>query len=69
MTHEAMITGASAIIALITAIIQHFRVKAMPEKIKAEIKADAVLAAAVVLADALVAAAKIKAEANALKGS
>ena len=69
MTYETIFTGATAIVALITAIVQHFRMAALPEKIKAEIKADATLAAALVLADALVAAAKIKAEANALKGS
>jgi uncharacterized membrane protein YjfL (UPF0719 family) len=63
MTYETVITGATAIVALITAIIQHYRMSALPEKIKAEIKADAVLAAAIVLADALVAAAKIKADA------
>jgi hypothetical protein len=49
---------------LATAVIQHFKIRALPEKLKAEIKADATLAAALVLADALVAAAKIKAEAK-----
>jgi hypothetical protein len=69
MTYDTLIAGVTAVVALITTIVQHFRMSAMPEKIKAEIKADATLAAALVLADALVAAAKIKAEANALKGS
>lgn len=69
MTYETIATGATAVVALITAIVQHIRMSALPEKIKAEIKADATLAAALVLADALVAAAKIKADANALKGS
>jgi hypothetical protein len=66
MTYETMITGGTALVALATAIIQHFRMSQLPDKIKAEIKADATLAAALVLADALVAAAKIKADA--LKG-
>jgi hypothetical protein len=69
MTYDTLIAGVTAVVALITTIVQHFRMSAMPEKIKAEIKADATLAAALVLADALVAAAKIKAEANALKGN
>jgi hypothetical protein len=41
-----------------------YRMKALSVKVKAEVKADATLAAALVLADALVAAAKIKAEAK-----
>jgi hypothetical protein len=69
VNYETIAALATAVIALGTAIVQHFRMSAMPEKIKAEIKADATLAAALVLADALVAAAKIKADANALKGS
>jgi uncharacterized membrane protein YjfL (UPF0719 family) len=69
MTYDTLIAGVTAVVALITTIVQHFRMSAMPEKIKAEIKADATLAAALVLADALVAAAKIKAEANALRGN
>jgi hypothetical protein len=66
MDYEVIATAATAVVALVTAIIQHFRMSALPTKIKAEIKADATLAAALVLADALVAAAKIKADA--LKG-
>jgi len=54
-------------IALATAIVQHFRVSALPSKIKAEIKAEATLAAALLLAEALVASAKIKADANVAK--
>jgi hypothetical protein len=50
-------------LALVTAIVQHFRVSAIPAKIKAEIKADATLAAATIIADALVASARLKAEA------
>jgi hypothetical protein len=42
---------------------QHYRVKSLPEKLRAEIKSDAVLAAALLMADALLAAAKIKADA------
>jgi uncharacterized membrane protein YjfL (UPF0719 family) len=69
VNYETIAALATAVVALITAIIQHFRMTALPEKIKAEIKAEATLAAALVLADALVAAAKIKADANALKGN
>ena len=63
MTSETIVALATSVIALGTAAIQHFRMSALPDKIKAEIKADATLAAALVLADALVAAAKIKADA------
>jgi hypothetical protein len=63
MTYEAIAALTTAGVALATAIMQHFRMTALPDKIKAEIKADATLAAALVLADALVAAAKIKADA------
>lgn len=59
---EAIKTGGS-IAAVGGTIYQHFRVKNLPEKLRAEIKSDAVLAAALLLADALLAAAKIKAEA------
>jgi hypothetical protein len=51
-------------LAFATAVVQHFRVSAMPNKIKAEIKADATLAAATIIADSLVAAARLKAEAR-----
>ena len=64
MTYETMITGATAIVALITAIVQHFRMAALPEKLKAEIQADALKAAALMLADSVLAAAKIKADAT-----
>jgi hypothetical protein len=63
MTNETIVALITSATALATAIIQHFRMSAMPDKIKAEIKADATLAAALVLAEALVAAAKIKADA------
>jgi len=54
-------------LALATALVQHFRVNALPAKIKTEIKAEATLAAALLIADALVASAKIKADANVAK--
>jgi hypothetical protein len=64
-----------AVIALATAIINHFRVSNVNAQVKAELKnelttfkaelkADAILAAASVLADALVAGAKLKADAK-----
>jgi hypothetical protein len=77
MTPETYASLATAVVALATAIYQHFRVSAMPERIKAEIQADALKAAAVLLADSLLAAANIKAaavvaadkiKADALKG-
>jgi hypothetical protein len=63
MIVETIISLTTAAIALATAIYQHFRLSAMPEKIKAEIQADALKAAAVLLADSLLAAANIKAAA------
>lgn len=63
MTYETMITGATALVALVTAIVQHHRISALPERLKAEVLADAKLAAALLLADAVLAAAKIKADA------
>jgi hypothetical protein len=53
----------TAVFALATAVYQHFRVSAMPEKIKAEIQADALKAAAMLLAESVLAAAEIKAKA------
>jgi hypothetical protein len=59
------------VIALATAVIGYletrYRMSTLSIKVKAEVKADATLAAALVLADALVAAAKIKADAQAAK--
>lgn len=56
-------------LALATAIVAWFetrvRMRGLSVKVRAEVKAEATLAAAVVLADALVAAAKIKADAKA----
>lgn len=59
---NAIIAGTS-VIALLVSIYQHMRVTAMPSKIKAEIQADALKAAALMLADSVLAAAKIKADA------
>jgi hypothetical protein len=59
---NAIIAGTS-VVALIVSVIQHMRVTAMPNKIKAEIAADALKAAALMLADSVLAAAKIKADA------
>jgi hypothetical protein len=64
MTYESIVTGATALVALITAIVQHYRMSALPEKLKAEIQADALKAAALMLADSVLAAAKIKADAT-----
>jgi hypothetical protein len=54
-------------LALATAIIGYaetrMRMKTLSSKVKAEVTADAKLAAAMVLADALIAAARIKSEA------
>lgn len=69
-----------AAIALVTAILNHFRVTGVAEQIKkdlqteldafkTELKADATLAAASVLADALVAGAKLKSDAKLAKDS
>jgi isoprenylcysteine carboxyl methyltransferase (ICMT) family protein YpbQ len=49
------------------AVFGHFKLKALPEKLKAEVLADAKLAAAVLLADAVLASARIKAEAKVVK--
>ena len=54
-------------LALATAMVQHWRITKIPDKIKAEIKADAVLAGALLIADALVASAKIKSDARLAK--
>jgi hypothetical protein len=55
------------ILAFATAVIGYmetrYRMSSLSMKVKAEVKAEATLAAAVVLADALVAAARIKSEA------
>jgi len=55
--------AATAVAALLVSIYQHMRVTKMPDKIKAEIAADALKAAALMLADSVLAAAKIKADA------
>jgi hypothetical protein len=62
MQYES-ITAGTAVIALAISIYQHLRVSSLPEKLREEIKSDAVLAAAALLADAVLAAAKIKAAA------
>ena len=64
MTPETYASLATALVALATAIYQHFRISGMPEKLKAEIQADALKAAALMLADSVLAAAKIKADAT-----
>lgn len=60
----AVLAFITAAIGLVAALIGHVRLTAMPEKLKAEVLADAKLAAALLLADAVLAAAKIKAEAK-----
>jgi hypothetical protein len=60
----AILAFITALVGLIAALIGHFKLKAMPEKLKAEVLADAKLAAALLLADAVLAAAKIKADAK-----
>jgi hypothetical protein len=64
MTYDTIAALATALVALGTAIVQHFRMSALPEKLKAEIQADALKAAALMLADSVLAAAKIKADAT-----
>jgi hypothetical protein len=63
MTYDTIAALATAVVALVTAVIQHFRMSALPLKLKAEIQADALKAAALLMADGLLAAANIKAEA------
>jgi hypothetical protein len=59
-----LITAITAVIALAVSIYQHMRVTAIPSKIKAEIQADALKAAALMLAESVLAAAGIKADAK-----
>jgi hypothetical protein len=66
MNYEA-VTAGTAVIALAVSFYQHLRVSSIPAKLRAEIKADAVLASAALLADAVLAAAKIKADAISAK--
>jgi hypothetical protein len=63
MAPEIYIPLATSIIALVASIYQHIRVSALPEKLKAEIQAEALKAAAMLLADSVLAAAGIKASA------
>jgi hypothetical protein len=63
MLNYESITAVTAIAALLVSIYQHLRVTAMPSKIKAEIQADALKAAAMLLAESVLAAANIKAAA------
>jgi uncharacterized membrane protein YjfL (UPF0719 family) len=69
MTSETLGTAGTAIAALVAFVLQHFRINALPEKIKEEVRADALKAAALILADAVLAAAKIKADARLAAGS
>jgi hypothetical protein len=69
MTYDTMIAAATAVVALVASIIQHFRLNALPEKIKAEVQAEALKAAALILADSVLAAAKIKADARLAAGN
>lgn len=62
LNYELIKIGIS-VAALVIAAYQHYRVSTLPDKLRAEIKSDAVLAAAMLVADALLAAAKIKADA------
>lgn len=58
-----LVTAVTAIAALLVSIYQHLRVTKIPDKLRAEITADALKAAALILADSVLAAAKIKADA------
>jgi hypothetical protein len=60
----AVLALITALVGLIAALVGHARLKVLPEKLKAEVLADAKLAAALLLADAVLAAAKIKADAK-----
>jgi len=60
----AILALITALFGLLAALLGLFRLKALPEKLKAEVLADAKLAAALLLADAVLAAAKIKADAK-----
>jgi len=63
--HTELIVGVLALAAAVIGYLEtRFRMNGLSTSVKAEVKADATLAAALVLADALVAAAKIKAEAQ-----
>jgi hypothetical protein len=64
MNIELIIAGLALVTAGVSWAETRYRMKDLSAKVKAEVKADATLAAALVLADALVAAAKIKAEAK-----
>lgn len=63
MDYINAIIAATAVAGLIISVYQHMRVTKMPDKIKSEIQADALKAAALMLADSILAAAKIKADA------
>jgi hypothetical protein len=63
MTPESITTMGAAVVGLGASVLNHFRVRALPNKIKAEIQADALKAAALMLAESVLAAAKIKADA------
>jgi hypothetical protein len=63
------VSAATALVALVTAIVQHVRLNALPAKIKAEVQAEALKAAALILADSVLAAAKIKADARLAAGN
>jgi hypothetical protein len=62
LNYELMKIGVS-VGALVIAAYQHYRLSSLPDKLRAEIKSDAVLAAAVLIADSLVAGARLKADA------
>jgi hypothetical protein len=62
--HLQLILASLAFAAAVVSWLEtRYRMASLSVKVKAEVKADATLAAALVLADALVAAAKIKADA------
>lgn len=58
-----MATLIIAVVSVVVSLYQHTRITQLPDRLRAEITADAKLAAAMLIADALVAAAKIKADA------
>ena len=67
MSTEIIVSGLGLAAAVTGYLETRYRMNSLSTKVKAEVKAEATLAAAVVLADALVAAARIKSEAVAAK--
>jgi hypothetical protein len=66
MTTELIVGGLGLAAAVVGYLETRFRMSSISAKVKAEVVADARLAAATVLADAVLAAAKIKSDAKEL---